>query len=115
MMKANATQTSASKNSSDIASAFQHGADRIAHGLLVRRSADQPLDDGARRVFGNAADAAHRRLLGRSDALFRLRDARVQLVFERLAARIGRSGLLVASLISDRLSARARVGKLFLV
>src|SRR5579884_2418435 len=110
--KAKATQTSASNS---IASALQHGGHRFGHRLLTRDLPDEPLDNGAGRVFCNAANIAHRSLLGRRDGPLGLCKSAIELVLKRFAARLGLRRLLLARFVRDRLRTRTRIGERLLV
>ena len=83
--------------------------------FIGRRTADQPLDDGARGLLRDPAHIAHGGLLGGGDGLFRVRQFDVELILEGLAAGIRFCRLPVARLIGDRLRAAARVGERLLV
>ena len=63
------------------------------------------------RIGGDAADVAHRRLAGRGDGLFRIRELDRELVFQRLALGFRGRVELFAGLGADRLRAGAGRGE----
>src|SRR6185437_15258393 len=97
-----ATQVSASCS---MTSALDHTGDRRVHGLVVRRLANQPLDDAARGIGGDRLHVAHRRGLGAGDRLFGGGELDVEPFLERLAVGFRLLGLPVTSLAGDRLRA----------
>src|SRR5689334_15934347 len=119
-MKASATQVSAScRNSPRCATGRTSALEYVGNGgadrAVARRLADQPLDDGAGGVLGDAAHVAHGRLFGRGDALLSVRELGVELVFQALASRIGLGRLPLTHLAGDCLGAGAGVGQRLLV
>src|SRR5665213_2184618 len=118
-MKASATQVSACKNNSAISVTYplplERVGNRVGDGLVARRLPDQALDDGAGGVLGDAADTAHRRLLGAGDGGLGRGQLGVEFVFQRLAAGLRSGRLLVTGLVGDRLRIGAGIGQRFLI
>src|SRR5215510_6127024 len=111
----NATATQNSALMVMASSPLERGVNGCLHRLGGRRLADQPLDDGAGRVQGDAAHVAEGGLLGGCDGPFRLGEFAVELFLEVLAG-VLRFGIeLAAGLAGKTLGAAARVGQRLLV
>src|SRR6476620_11946370 len=91
--------------------AFQHGSDGCGDRLFTGSLADQPLDDGAGRIFGNSTNARHRRLFAGSDGIFGIHELCVEFALKRLATLVSLRRLPLTRVIGDGLRSRTRIGK----
>src|SRR3984885_15599899 len=91
---------------------FRHRGMDVA---LRRGRAEKALDNGRRRIRGDATDIAHGGAAGCGDRLLGRRQLLVQLRLELLVDGIRLRGLLLAGLVGDRLRPGAGIGERLLI